>query len=200
MHDTDRPGGAVRVQPRGVPARVGDDRHHERVLARRGEQVVRLFPDVDVDGCAPDLCHTPLTSACSEGKVGAVRALLRMGADVDLSNPADCADAAPLHYASTQGCPEVVRALLEHGAAVDARTRVDDGDTTPLMMASDHGHLGAVRVLVVAGRADTRLKNAWGLTALDIARKRASMACFAGMQRLHDTVRFLESCQQPTRN
>jgi ankyrin repeat protein len=56
---------------------------------------------------------------------------------------------------------------LEHYAYIDAES---PNGSTPLMMAAMYGSSETVKVLLDAG-ADTSIKNALGLTALDFAQK-----------------------------
>ena len=73
----------------------------------------------------------------------------------------------PLHYAATGGHAPVIRLLLEHYAYVDAES---PNQTTPLMMAAMYGNAASVAMLLDAG-ADSSLRNAAGLSALDFAQQ-----------------------------
>lgn len=69
-----------------------------------------------------------------------------------------------LHYAARSGHLEVCRLLLRHGAEVDAQTR--GGGVTPLQRAAMRGRVDVVRLFVETGRANVRLQDVDGKTAL----------------------------------
>ena len=71
----------------------------------------------------------------------------------------------PLHYACTKGNLEVAQFLIANGAIVDA---LSPGNTTSLMMAVQSGNEQLVKLLLDKG-ADIQLRNANGLSAIDIA-------------------------------
>jgi len=71
----------------------------------------------------------------------------------------------PLHYASSRGHLEVAQYLLANGSIVNS---MSPGNTTPLMMAVQSGNEQLVKLLLDKG-ADIQLRNANGLTAIDIA-------------------------------
>ncbi|MBU3566810.1 ankyrin repeat domain-containing protein [Polynucleobacter alcilacus] len=71
----------------------------------------------------------------------------------------------PLHYACTKGNLEVSHFLIANGAIVDG---LSPGNTTSLMMAVQSGNEQLVKLLLDKG-ADIQLRNANGLSAIDIA-------------------------------
>ena len=71
----------------------------------------------------------------------------------------------PLHYACTKGNLEVAQFLIAIGAMVDG---LSPGNTTALMMAVQSGNEQLVKLLLDKG-ADLQLRNANGLSAIDIA-------------------------------
>ena len=81
----------------------------------------------------------------------------------DVGNSGNC----PIHIAATRGSLEELRALIEGGADVNA---VGEHGHTPLHEAVRQGHLEASRLLLVSG-ARLADKNAWGDTALAIAKR-----------------------------
>jgi len=72
----------------------------------------------------------------------------------------------PIHLAAWRGHVAELKALLDAGADVNA---VGQQGETPLQEAVTKGHFAAAELLLAHGarRAD---KNAWGATALDIAK------------------------------
>lgn len=104
---------------------------------------------------------TALMIASYKGSQPTVAALLAKGAQVNRSGW------APLHYAAAAGYNDIVAMLLEKSAYIDAES---PNKTTPIMMAALQGHILTVKLLLDEG-ADATLKNAAGMTAVDIARE-----------------------------
>jgi ankyrin repeat protein len=113
--------------------------------------------DVDLSNKSGE---TPLMMASIEGNLPLVKNLV-------LSHKAqlDHIGWTPLHYACAKGHLEVAQFLVANGAIVDS---LSVGNTTPLMMAVQSGNEQLVKFLLDKG-ADLQLKNANGLTAIDIA-------------------------------
>jgi ankyrin repeat protein len=107
-----------------------------------------------------------LHCASQEGKLEAVRSLIRAGADVNLAVANKFGD-SPIIRAATKGHAAVIKALAEAGADVNF-LRAGDG-ASALVMASQQGHEAAVRVLLSLG-ADPRLACTNGATALALAK------------------------------
>ena len=110
---------------------------------------------------------TALIAASREGKLEAVRSLIRGGADVNLVciSPQGFSFTA-LMLASRNNHPSVVEALLEAGA--DANFACPLTGRTALMLACHHGCKACVCALL-AGGADPRMVSHKGSTALSFA-------------------------------
>ncbi|MBU3580021.1 ankyrin repeat domain-containing protein [Polynucleobacter sp. 73C-SIWE] len=113
--------------------------------------------DVDLSNKSGE---TPLMMASIEGNLPLVKTLV-LGHKAQL----DHIGWTPLHYACAKGHLEVAQFLVANGAIVDS---LSAGNTTPLMMAVQSGNEQLVKFLLEKG-ADLQLKNANGLTAIDIA-------------------------------
>jgi len=116
-------------------------------------------PKIDVD-LSNKSGETPLMIASIEGNLPLVKTLV-------LQNKAliDHISWTPLHYACAKGHLEVTQFLIANGATVDSLSL---GNTTPLMMAVQSGNEQLVKLLLDKG-ADLQIRNAQGLTAIDIA-------------------------------
>ena len=132
-----------------------------------GSAWTRLVVRVGIPGPG---CLGFLTSATHDPPW--LQSLLDRGCDPNVvsTNPTDLGlVASPLAAAAFEGNAESVKILLGHGARpnlVAGRTK-----TTPLMAAAYSGHAEVVALLLAAG-ADPGLKDDFGETALDRARKR----------------------------
>lgn len=116
-------------------------------------------PGIDLDKQSKN-GNTAIMLAAWKSNVPAVRILLEKGARVN--QPGWTA----LHYAASVGNEEIVAMLLAKKAVVDA---LAPNRTTPLMMAARSGHTDTVKLLLDHG-ADVRLRNEWGMSAIDFAR------------------------------
>ncbi|MFL9926003.1 ankyrin repeat domain-containing protein [Herbaspirillum lusitanum] len=116
-------------------------------------------PDVNLEAQATN-GDTPLMLAAFYGNTPVVKLLLAR--EVEVNRPGW----APLHYAAINGNAQIVKMLLEASAYVDAES--PDEKMTPVMLAAMRGRVAAVEALRDGG-ADLSLKNADGLTALDLA-------------------------------
>jgi ankyrin repeat protein len=123
---------------------------------------------------------TPLINAASNNNVKAVELLLARGASINAvtkpeigpgvkNGPISLGNFTALIVAAPAGSAELVRILLDAGATVDA---LDVRKMTPLMLAiaTDHADPRVVRLLLERG-ADQKLKDRYGETAADWARK-----------------------------
>ena len=104
--------------------------------------------------------ETPLMLASINGELPMVKTLI-------LKNKAqiDHIGWTPLHYACAKGHLDVASFLIANGANVNALSL---GGTTPLMMAVQSGNELLVKLLLDKG-ADLQIRNAEGITAIDIA-------------------------------
>jgi len=127
-------------------------------------QVVDLLlntPGIDLEAKARN-GDTPLMLAAFHGYLPLVKTLLSR--DVEVNRPGWTA----LHYAAINGNPEIIKTLLDASAYIDAESA--EGKMTPIMLAAVRGRVVAVRVLQQEG-ADVSLRNADGMTVLDLARR-----------------------------
>lgn len=113
--------------------------------------------DVDLSNKSGE---TPLMIASIEGNLPLVKTLV-------LKNKAmvDHIGWTPLHYACAKGHLEVAQFLIANGSIIDSMSL---GNTTPLMMAVQSGNEQLVKLLLDKG-ADIQIRNANGLSAIDIA-------------------------------
>ena len=144
------------VDSKGQPALLLALRRPAKAVA----QLLIAHPDTRVE-VRSDKDESPLMLAALKGQMELCAQLVARDADVNKPGW------APLHYAATSGDAKIVQFLLEHYAYIDAES---PNGSTPLMMAAMYGSSEAVKVLLDAG-ADTSIKNALGLTALDFAQK-----------------------------
>ncbi|HAD60782.1 MAG TPA: hypothetical protein DCG12_16190 [Planctomycetaceae bacterium] len=101
---------------------------------------------------------TPLYSACQNGNVVLVKALLKHGVDPDTSQQGEEA----ILTAARTGSADIVQALLESGARVESKDRKNQ---TVLMWAAAEGHLDVVQLLIREG-ADIRHQLDSGFTPI----------------------------------
>ena len=105
-----------------------------------------------------------------------VNELLRQGAELEWRNPTY--GKTPLAEACAKGSYEAAEALCAHGAELNTR---DDVQNTPLMHATCFEHPKICAMLLALG-ADPSLKNEYGETALDCARRNNKPECAALLQ------------------
>jgi len=108
-------------------------------------------------------CRTDILLAALNGRLGAVRHILRTEPGAVASKP-DSQTA--LHYATLQGHAEICRVLLAAKAEVDASV----SGATPLHFAANNGQVEVVNLLLEA-KASLTVKDDTGQTPLDDARK-----------------------------
>ena len=142
-------------------------------------EVVRLLLDKGVDGKRSNSAGvTALSLAFSCDEDGRVKMLLDAGSDVNAANrsagrvkngPIALTQITPLMRAASSANASGVVALLGTGAKVND---VDGRRMTALMLAvaNERPNLEAIRALIAAG-ADLTIKDVYGDTALDWARK-----------------------------
>lgn len=117
-------------------------------------------PGIDLEVKAKN-GDTALMIAAFYGNQRVVKLLLDK--DVEVNRPGWAA----LHYAAINGNPNIIKQLLDASAYIDAESPEDK--MTPIMLAAVRGRTAAVKLLKDEG-ADITLKNADGMTALDLAR------------------------------
>ena len=100
---------------------------------------------------ARDTGSTPLFVATLEGRLEAIRYLVKAGAAV---NKADCDGATPLYAASHIGHVKAMRFLIKAGASVD---QADDAGSSPIYIAAQSGCVPAVKLLLKNGACSAKL-------------------------------------------
>jgi len=117
--------------------------------------------DIDVN-LTNNAEESPLMIASIEGDLPVVKQLaINKKAEI---NPKGW---TPLHYACTRGNLDVAAFLLANGAQVNA---LSPNHTTPLMMAVSSGNEQVVKLLLDNG-ADLKIRNIYGMSAIDVAEK-----------------------------
>lgn len=109
--------------------------------------------------------QTALMYASETGRLEVVKYLVDNGADVNVQSGGHGRGTA-LIYASAANRITVMEYLLEHGADINATTPFNE---TALFWATAQGHVKAVNLLLNK-KADTKIKNKKGKTALDLAK------------------------------
>ena len=104
----------------------------------------------------------PLLSACNDGLINNVIALIEKGVDPNKHSPDG---RFPLIVAAASGYTEITKILLEAGADPNLRNNVGG---TALIWAASKGYIDIVKLLL-KNNADVTLKENNGSTALDIA-------------------------------
>ena len=107
--------------------------------------------------------ETILMLVCLKGNLKLTQLLVVRKADINQPGW------TPLHYAATGGHVQIAKLLLDESAYIDAES---PNGSTPLMMAARYGSTELVMLLIDEG-ADIRIKNQFGLSALDFAKEGA---------------------------
>lgn len=102
--------------------------------------------------------HTPLGTACCEGRRAVVEALLAAGADLQAESDLT-RGRVPLTYACANGHLEIVGLLIEHGADVNAE---DHNGDRAIHEAAAKGYNEVVKLLIEHG-ADLNAAGKYGL-------------------------------------
>src|SRR5688500_8112086 len=106
---------------------------------------------------------SPVADAAMEGRMDAVRILLKGGADV---NAPQGDGMTALHWAAKRGDAPLATLLIGAKANVKAVTRI--GAYTPLHVASELGHASVITELLKA-RSDVKALTSHGVSALHLA-------------------------------
>jgi len=133
--------------------------HHQLSVI---SMLIKMGVDVNAQGSEG---NRALDVACLQGDAATSRLLLDHGADPNLRNKSG---STPLHDAALNGNKEVIELLLAHKASINEIASADG--STPLQYAASMDRLEAAQTLVQHG-ADVMLKNAKGLTAIQLAEK-----------------------------
>ncbi|KAG7290327.1 hypothetical protein NEMBOFW57_000327 [Staphylotrichum longicolle] len=112
--------------------------------------------------------RTALHAAASGGSQAMVRVLLDGGA-LPIIDVRDYEGYTPLHLAVKKQYLDVVSCLVKGRANVNM---VDDRGRTVLHSAMDDGNMGIIKALLAAENVDPTIKDAKGLTAWDVAKRR----------------------------
>ena len=112
----------------------------------------------DIDSLASE-AFTPLMVASDNGRLQAVKYLLKSGADLSLK---DGNGWKPVHHAARGGNPAVIELFLCEVEEIDLRANRGE---TPLMIAGYYGNLQAVKYFLEKG-ADPSLKDKKGWNSL----------------------------------
>ncbi len=124
------------------------------------------------DANSPDECgNTPLMYAVLMGHADCVRVLLNYGAQTDVT---DSHGYTPLHVALRAPSPDCLSALIAAGANVN---RFTPNGWTPLGYAAMRNHADCVRLLLEAPGITPAALNAYGETALHVAKKYGHEEC-----------------------
>ena len=118
-----------------------------------------------------------LYKAAEAGKLDEVKAAVDAGARMEWANP-DWDGRRAVHAASVEGHKDVVAFLGSRGADVNA---VDNRQMTPLHRAAFNGEASVCTALLALG-VDPAMKNKWGKTALDDARRKNETECVAVLE------------------
>ncbi|KAI9857975.1 MAG: hypothetical protein M1813_007945 [Trichoglossum hirsutum] len=103
----------------------------------------------------------------ASNSLSAVQRLLGLGVP---ANVKDAMNVTPLSLAARDGNSGVVEYLLKQpGVASHVNLKSLLGGTTPLHAAAERSNVQCVKILVEQGRADVRIKDLWGFTAIDYA-------------------------------
>ncbi|WP_034297297.1 ankyrin repeat domain-containing protein [Herbaspirillum sp. RV1423] len=149
------------------PNMVEPQRGYSALMLSIREDSMKAFdvlfntPGVDLEIKAKN-GDTAIMVAAFYGNLPVVKLLLDK--EVEVNRPGWTA----LHYAAINGNAAIIKLLLDASAYIDAES--PDEKMTPVMLAAVRGRTFAVRLLKEEG-ADISLKNADGMTALDLARR-----------------------------
>ena len=106
------------------------------------EKVVEILLDhtvpADIEAQSERTKDTPLSLACSGGRIEVVEILLSRHANKEHRNVSDY---TPLSLAASGGYVNIIKLLLAHNAEINSRTGSKLG-ISPLMLAAMNGHTG----------------------------------------------------------
>jgi len=142
-------------QPKLILAARLHDINTIMTLLKQGEK-----PDT-----ADALGWTSLMIAAAENQTEILKLMIEYGANVNSEN---VFGRTALHFSSKYGFTDIVKILIANGAIINATN--DHSGQPPIFAAIEQGHIEIVDILL-AGGADTSLKNRDKLTALEYAEK-----------------------------
>lgn len=128
-----------------------------------------------------NLGSSALLEACKYGHDAVIRVLKTHGATLG-GNRSEVECASELCTCVSEGNLPLLRRLVSAGVPVNS---ADYDKRTALHISAAEGNLQAVRLLVLEGGANTCVRDRWGYTPLDEARRVGAAP----------VVKFLESCQ-----
>jgi ankyrin repeat protein len=181
-----------------------DARYHQQgytVLMAAAESgdavVVRLLLDKGADARAGNrVGWTALHGAAMTGQRDVAEALLAHGADVNAHDTLQ--HRTPLLWAAAGGHTDFVKLLLDRGADVKAKETFHGATVLISAAASERGDLRLVNLLLEKG-ADPGVKDNYGDSAVDWARRRGSRKVMQALERRGAQGRAHDEPPQPLR-
>ena len=140
----------------------------KKMVRRGADPDMLVSPDLFQDG--PTRTMPYLKALVPFGSIKAGRRLLELGAHVDNAKGVDGYNQdtgeQAIHLAASNGHNDWISMLVKFGADVNAKTTTRRN--TPLIQAAAFGQLESAKLLVSLG-AKVSIRNAYGISALDVA-------------------------------